>query len=121
LSLTSVFSLVSSTRHRTETEGSGPAVACRRDVDSPRPCVRPRSARHHGRADGVLEAGRAALLDVEQIVVRGRLTLDILIDVPPGNTIIKDLLFYGWEKDLRLDFEVVEDAPASTAPVRRSP
>jgi phosphoserine phosphatase len=61
---------------------------------------------------GVLEAGGAVLLDVEQIVVRGRLTLDILIDVPPGNTIIKDLLFYGWEHDLRLDFEVVEDAPS---------
>jgi phosphoserine phosphatase len=60
----------------------------------------------------VLEAGRAALLDVEQIVVRGRLTLDILIEIPPGNTIIKDLLFYGWEQDLRIDFEVVEDGPS---------
>jgi phosphoserine phosphatase len=60
----------------------------------------------------VLEAGSANLLDVEQIVVRGRLTLDILIDIPPGNTIIKDLLFYGWENDFRLDFEVVEDAPS---------
>jgi phosphoserine phosphatase len=61
---------------------------------------------------GVLESGGAILLDVEQIVVRGRLTLDILIDVPEGNTLIKDLLFYGWEKDLRLDFEVVDDAPS---------
>ena len=61
---------------------------------------------------GVLEAGRALLLDVEQIVVRGRLTLDILIGVPPGNTVIKDLLFYGWENDLRVEFEVVEDAPS---------
>jgi hypothetical protein len=33
---------------------------------------------------GVLAAGGASLLDIEQIVVRGRLTLDILIDVPPG-------------------------------------
>lgn len=61
---------------------------------------------------GVLEADGATLLDVEQIVVRGRLTLDILIDVPAGNTVVKDLLFYGWERDLRLDFEVVEDAPS---------
>lgn len=61
---------------------------------------------------GVLTAGNAALLDVEQIVVRGRLTLDILINVPPGNTVIKDLLFYGWENDLRVDFEVVEDTPS---------
>ena len=61
---------------------------------------------------GVLEGDGATLLDVEQIVVRGRLTLDILIDVPAGNTVIKDLLFYGWERDLRLDFEVVEDAPS---------
>lgn len=61
---------------------------------------------------GVLSAGGADLLDVEQIVVRGRLTLDILINVPPGNTVIKDLLFYGWENDLGVDFEVVEDAPS---------
>lgn len=61
---------------------------------------------------GVLTAGEAALLDVEQIVVRGRLTLDILINVPPGNTVIKDLLFYGWENDLHVDFEVVEDTPS---------
>ena len=61
---------------------------------------------------GVLTASGASLLDVEQIVVRGRLTLDILINVGPQNTVIKDLLFYGWENDLRLDFEVVEDAPS---------
>lgn len=61
---------------------------------------------------GVLTAGDADLLDVEQIVVRGRLTLDILINVPPGNTVIKDLLFYGWENDLHVDFEVVEDTPS---------
>jgi phosphoserine phosphatase len=59
----------------------------------------------------VLDHSGAALLDVEQVVVRGRLALNILIDVPPGEATIKDLLFYGWEHDTTIEFEVVEDTP----------
>lgn len=56
----------------------------------------------------VLSASGAELYDVEQVVVRGRLTLDILFSAPAGQSTVKDLLFYGWEQGLQVDFEVVE-------------
>ena len=56
----------------------------------------------------VLAQSDAAILDVEQVLVRGRLSLDVLISVPEGRGTIKDVLFYGWEKGLATDFEVVE-------------
>jgi phosphoserine phosphatase len=48
------------------------------------------------------------IVDIEQTVVRGRLELSVLIDVPAGNAALKDLLFYGWENGVQVDFEVVE-------------
>lgn len=64
----------------------------------------------------VLARGRADLFDVEQVTTRSRLTLDLLIGLPDagGDTILKDLLFLGWERGLTVDFEVVEPTP--TAP-----
>lgn len=59
----------------------------------------------------VLADGGAQLLDVEQMVVRNRLTIDVLITVPEDRALMKDLLFHGWEHDLRLEFEVVSDTP----------
>ena len=56
----------------------------------------------------VLSASGADLYDVEQVVVRGRLTLDILFSAPEGQSTVKDLLYYGWEQGLQMDFEVVE-------------
>ncbi len=57
---------------------------------------------------GVLAASGAELYDMEQVVVRERLTLDLLIGVAEGDDVLKELLFHGWERDLQLDFEVVE-------------
>ncbi len=54
-------------------------------------------------------AGNVELVDVEQVVVRGRLNLGCLIRVPEGSVAVKDLVFYGWERDLHVDFEVIED------------
>lgn len=64
----------------------------------------------------VLARSEAELYDVEQVVVRGRLTLDILFSAAEGRSTVKDLLFYGWESDLQMDFEVVEPAPTSKGP-----
>ncbi len=61
---------------------------------------------------GVLARTGAQLYDMEQVVVRERLTLDLLIGVGAGDDALKELLFHGWEHGLQLDFEVVE--PAST-------
>ncbi len=60
----------------------------------------------------VLAASGAELYDVEQVVVRERLTLDILFSAPEGKSTVKDLLFFGWESGLQLDFEVVESTPS---------
>lgn len=57
---------------------------------------------------GVLAAAHADVLDMEQIVVRSRLTLDVLVEVPAASTVLKDVLFYGWEQGLSVDFEVVD-------------
>jgi phosphoserine phosphatase len=59
----------------------------------------------------ILEAGGVEIADVEQVVVQGRLNLGILINVPEGRATIKDLLFYGWERGVNVDFEVVEGDP----------
>ncbi len=56
----------------------------------------------------VLAADAVEIIDVEQVVVQGRLELGLLIDVPEDQATIKDLLFFGWEHGIHLDFEVVE-------------
>jgi phosphoserine phosphatase len=63
-----------------------------------------------------LAAGGAEIFDVEQVVLRGRLTLGVLVDVPEGATTVKDVLFLGWERDLQVDFEIVEDQPEVPQP-----
>lgn len=57
----------------------------------------------------VLSDTQADVLDMEQIVVRARLTLDVLVQMPVTSTVLKDVLFYGWQQGLAVDFEVVED------------
>lgn len=59
----------------------------------------------------LLARSDATIHDVEQVLVRGRLTLDVLISVSEGQGTIKDVLFYGWEMGLQTDFEVVEGEP----------
>lgn len=59
----------------------------------------------------VLAESDAQIQDVEQVLVRGRLSLDVLISVPEGRATVKDLLFYGWESGLHIEFEVVDDKP----------
>lgn len=64
----------------------------------------------------VLAQGSCTLYDVEQVVLRDRLSLSVLISVPEGQSTIRDVLFYAWEKGLQADFEVVEDAPSPSRP-----
>lgn len=59
----------------------------------------------------VLEETGADIFDVEQIVVRGRLTLNILVGVTGERATIRDLLLFGWENDLHLEFEMVDASP----------
>ncbi len=56
----------------------------------------------------VLAAAGAGMHDVEQIVIRGRLNLSLVITVPSGNDLIKELLLFGWEQQIDIDFDVVD-------------
>lgn len=59
----------------------------------------------------VLATTGAEVYDVEQIVVRGRLTLNVLIGVGGEKDTIRDLLLFGWEQGLHIDFEQVDPQP----------
>jgi phosphoserine phosphatase len=65
----------------------------------------------------VLAEAGVEVYDVEQIVVRGRLTLNVLIGVSGERATIRDLLFFGWERGLNVEFEKVEDTPTPTRPM----
>jgi len=70
---------------------------------------------HPGITAGILDiiaAAGAVVQDVEQISIRNRLTLGFAIDVPAGRDLLKDLLLFGWDHDLQVDFEVAEDSPS---------
>jgi phosphoserine phosphatase len=57
---------------------------------------------------GVLAQAGVELHDMEQVVIRQRLTLDLLVGLGEGDDVLKELLFHGWEHGLQVDFEVVE-------------
>jgi len=60
----------------------------------------------------IADAG-ADVHDVEQIVIRGNISLSIVVDVPPGNDLLKNVLLFGWEHDLDVDFEIVDSTPTT--------
>ncbi len=59
----------------------------------------------------VLAAANAGMHDVEQILIRGRLTLSLIITVPQGQDLVKELLLFGWEQNMDVDFEIVSSTP----------
>lgn len=60
----------------------------------------------------VLADHRVEVFDMEQVVVRERLTLDVLIGVGSDDDAVKELLFWAFQAGVQLDFEVVEDTSA---------
>lgn len=67
-------------------------------------------------AMSILADADAAVHDVEQIVVRGKITLEIVVDVPAGQNVLKDVLLLGWERGLDVDFDLVDTAPGISLP-----
>jgi len=59
----------------------------------------------------ILATAGARIADVEQIVIRGNISLSLVVDIPPGQDVLKDVLLYGWEHSLQVDFEVVTSTP----------
>lgn len=73
------------------------------------------------RLTGLLADAGADLLDVEQVVVQGRLTLCLLVRPPEARGVLKELLFAAKELGVALDFQVVEapsGAPDAAGPAR---
>ncbi len=54
--------------------------------------------------------------DVEQIVARNRLNLDLVVSIPANAPVLKDLLFFGWQRGISIDFEVVDQATHEHGP-----
>ncbi len=59
----------------------------------------------------ILSIGGAQVHDMEQVVVRGRLTLDLLVGLSEEHQTLKDLLFFGWQRGIEIEFDVVDDKP----------
>jgi phosphoserine phosphatase len=61
---------------------------------------------------GIVADGGATLLDIQQVVLSGQLTLCLVVQVAagksgPGSAVLKDLLFAARELGLELDFKVL--------------
>lgn len=58
---------------------------------------------------GLLARAGAQLEDMEQLVVRERLTLDVLVRLEgASDALLRDILYWGFRNDLKVDFERVE-------------
>jgi len=60
---------------------------------------------------GLLAQLEADVQDMEQVVVRRQLTLGLAVVVPAGRDMVKEVLLFGWERGLDIDFEVVDSTP----------
>jgi len=63
----------------------------------------------------VLSAIGAVVKDIEQIVVRRRLTLDVLVEIDKSDDALKDLLLFGYQRGLQIDVEEVDGEPTEYA------
>jgi phosphoserine phosphatase len=57
----------------------------------------------------ILDEAGADLEDMEQVVLHGRLSLGLEVTVPGGRDLLKELLLFGWEREVEIDFEVAEE------------
>jgi phosphoserine phosphatase len=64
----------------------------------------------------VLDAAGASVQDIEQIVIRGQISLSLVVDVPEGRDLLKEILLFGWEHRLQVDFEPVPSTPSAILP-----
>ncbi|MFT5203158.1 MAG: phosphoserine phosphatase [Candidatus Aldehydirespiratoraceae bacterium] len=62
----------------------------------------------------VLADAEATVQDIEQIVIRGQLTLGVAVLVPEGRDLLRDVLLFGWDQGMEVDFDVVSSTPTPT-------
>ena len=60
----------------------------------------------------ILSHSGTQIQNVEQISIRGHLNLSVVIAVPEGRDLLKELLLFGWDEELSVDFELVDESPA---------
>ena len=65
---------------------------------------------------GVLAECDAAVQDIEQIVIRGQIALGVVVEVPEGKDLLRDVLLWGWEEGIEVDFDVVPTTPTPATP-----
>ncbi len=58
----------------------------------------------------------ASLADVEQIVIRGKLILSIVVDLVKGHDMLRELLVIGFHHGLEINVEVVDSLPTRYQP-----
>lgn len=56
----------------------------------------------------ILASAETTILDMEQTVVHDRLNLSLHVDIPESASTVKDLLYYGWQTSMTVEFEVVD-------------
>ena len=64
----------------------------------------------------VLDEAGATVHDIEQIVIRDQISLSLAVDVPRGRDLLSQVLVFGWEQGLEVEFEVAQSAPAVNLP-----
>jgi len=57
-------------------------------------------------------AADATIEDVEQIVIRNHISLNIVAQIPDGRDLLKELLLVGYERGLNIEFEPVDASPS---------
>jgi len=67
---------------------------------------------------GILSEQGATLLDIEQVVVQGQLTLCLLVGLSHARDVLKELLFTAKEMGLELDFNPVTPSTPTPSEVR---
>jgi len=60
---------------------------------------------------GTLARAGASIEDVEQIVIRHHISLNIVAQIPDGRDLLKELLLVGYERGLSIEFEPVDATP----------
>ncbi|MCP4223355.1 MAG: phosphoserine phosphatase, partial [Actinomycetia bacterium] len=64
----------------------------------------------------LLAAEGCQIQDVEQVVIRNRLILSLVVEVDSSNDLRADLLLFGYEQKVEIDFEEVSAGSTESDP-----
>ncbi len=66
----------------------------------------------------ILADAGAEVFDIEQVVVTDRLNLGLLVGFDEAHPPLKDLLYFGWQRGIHIDFELVQPPDESPLPAQ---